>query len=189
MVDELDHGAALRLAGAFTFPPGTEGDPGCVVHELSTDPPGWLQAAPPVTWAALAAYAHSHELTSQASGLFERAAEHGAPDRALWLAMAAYMAINQDEPRARALVARAHAQAVGRHLVVEAVGWTLERADDRLAALQAELGVARLLEQPLVAHLVAEGARATSGAGPGDQPVRPALGAPSRAGRRCAAPR
>lgn len=75
---------------------GAAEGPAVAVDELVRVPPAWLEAAPPSAWLALGEIASGHGRHSSAAKAFEKAADSGAPNRALHLARAALEASTDD---------------------------------------------------------------------------------------------
>jgi hypothetical protein len=82
-------------------------DPARAVRELTADLPDWLEAATFEAWIAIAEFASAHRVEDVAASAFERLADHGAPNRTLWLGRAALQEADRNPESSRALVEKA----------------------------------------------------------------------------------
>jgi tetratricopeptide (TPR) repeat protein len=133
----MEESSGLHLLEALTE---SKIEPARIVPELTVDAPPWVDRLPPLGWLVMADFAAAFEESETASGLWEKAANLGAPDRPRLLAKAAGAAHASSAPaRATELLDRARGIAHGVHPFVEAQAAAL--AEDAERVVDAAEGV------------------------------------------------
>lgn len=96
-VQELKRESRSTAAYLLKSVLGDEAGPSSAVSRLVRVPPDWLESAPHTAWLVLAELATAHGAHSESSEAFERATQHGAPNREVYLARAAAEAMNAED--------------------------------------------------------------------------------------------